>query len=58
MNYICKKCRIHTMQAMNPLGNGRYTITCLECNERSPVFDIDGKEVPKEKLIEEEQNWR
>jgi len=46
------------MQAMNPLGNGRYTITCLECNERSPVFDIDGKEVPKEKLIEEEQNWR
>jgi uncharacterized Zn finger protein len=56
--YICKTCRIHTNQKKSSLGNGRYTVTCLECGTVSPTFDIDGKEILEEQLKEEKQEWR
>jgi hypothetical protein len=46
------------MQKVNNLGNGRYSLTCMECDKVSPVFDREGKEISDKQINEEHKNWR
>ena len=56
-NRICTKCKTHTIQAFEWIGNGRYKLMCMECKTMSPVFDENGNEISHEQIMKEREIW-
>lgn len=55
-NKICPQCRVHTKMYKELIGNGRSSLICSECG-CCIILDMNGKEIPHERLIEEKNEW-
>jgi ribosomal protein S27E len=54
---ICGKCRLHTIHYKQPLGGETYAIICSECGTAC-VVDKDGKDIPREKINKDKEDWQ